>query len=146
MALGLDPELTHYLAVGSHFGDTPDTAQKGHDLLIRSWRGADLGRHGGRLHLLGDGPLRPRLEAVAGGDPSIVLPGIRRDVHDWYTAGDTYVMPSRWEGLPLAGIEALGTGIRAIFSDGCTPDRFPTRALRQRAARSRSRAPSPPGR
>jgi glycosyltransferase involved in cell wall biosynthesis len=26
-------------------------------------------------------------------------------------------MPSRYEGLPLAGIEALGTGLACIFSD-----------------------------
>jgi glycosyltransferase involved in cell wall biosynthesis len=38
-------------------------------------------------------------------------------VPDWLTAADCLVMPSRWEGMPIAGIEAAGTGIACIFSD-----------------------------
>jgi glycosyltransferase involved in cell wall biosynthesis len=115
--LGVDPARTHYVQVGSQSGPSVDRAQKAQDDLIAAWRHADLGERGGVLHLLGDGHLRPTLEKLAGGDPSIMFHGIVSNVHEWMGASDTFVMPSRWEGLPLAGIEACGTGIPCVFSE-----------------------------
>jgi glycosyltransferase involved in cell wall biosynthesis len=58
----------------------------------------------------------------------VVLAGLRPDARSIVRAADAAVLPSRWEGLPLAGIEALagGTplvatavrGIREVFEDG----------------------------
>ena len=66
---------------------------------------------------LRDGPLRADPEALAGGEPTITCHGVVDNVHRWLGACDTYVMPSRWEGLPIAGMEAAGTGIPCVFSD-----------------------------
>jgi glycosyltransferase involved in cell wall biosynthesis len=113
--LGLEPGLRHAVCVGRMFGESTREAQKGHDLLIEAWRRSDAHRHA-RLHLLGDGPLRGTLERMAAGDSSIRFHGVRSDVSRWLTAADLFVMPSRWEGLPIAAIEAIGAGIPCLFS------------------------------
>jgi glycosyltransferase involved in cell wall biosynthesis len=66
-----------------------------------------------RFLIAGDGPLRADLEAKARqmelGDRVVFL-GYRRDVPDLISSYDAYVLPSLWEGLPLALIEALAIG------------------------------------
>jgi glycosyltransferase involved in cell wall biosynthesis len=114
--LGLDSAQLHFLAMGRMEGDDEKACQKAHDVLLPAWRQSGVGARGARLHLLGDGNLRPRFEALAGGDPSILFHGVRGDVPDWLLAADCFVMPSRWEGLPVAGIEAVTTGLPCIFS------------------------------
>jgi len=37
-------------------------------------------------------------------------------------AMDVFLMPSHFEGLPVAGIEAQTTGLRCIFSDAVTKE------------------------
>jgi glycosyltransferase involved in cell wall biosynthesis len=113
--LGLDPAQLHFLAMGRMEGDDEKKCQKAQDVLVPAWRRSGLGG-AARLHLLGDGELRPRFEALAGGDPTICFHGVRGDVPDWLLAADCFVMPSRWEGLPVAGIEAVTTGLPCIFS------------------------------
>ncbi len=114
--LGLDPARLHFLAMGRMEGDDPKACQKAQDVLIRAWCESRVSARGALLHLLGDGNLRPRLEALAEGDASVVFHGVRGDVPDWLLGADCFVMPSRWEGLPVAGIEAITTGLPAIFS------------------------------
>ncbi|MCA9312474.1 MAG: glycosyltransferase [Phycisphaerales bacterium] len=116
-ALGLDPAFTHYMQVGRQTGDSVPTMQKAQDDLIKAWRQAELGAKGGRLHLIGEGALQAELEALAAGDDTIIFEGVKNNVHEWFAACDTHVMPSRFEGLPLAGIESVGTGIPAVFTD-----------------------------
>jgi glycosyltransferase involved in cell wall biosynthesis len=98
-------------------GGALNTAQKGHDLLVRAWQKGQIGGRGGRLHLLGDGSLRPALEKLAANDPTIRFHGTVANVRQWLRATDVFVMPSRYEGLPIAAIEAVSEGLPAIFSD-----------------------------
>lgn len=116
-ALGQDPALTHYMQVGRQGGGTIDEAQKAQDDLIKAWKQSGAGKKGGLLHLFGDGNLRAELEVLAAGDPTIIFHGVCDNISEWLGAADTYVMPSRFEGLPLAGIEAVSTGIPCIFSN-----------------------------
>jgi hypothetical protein len=83
--------------------------QKDHATVIRAL--ADL--PGASLAILGDGPLRDELEELArrlGVADRSALPGARPDARAIVAAADLAVMPSRWEGLPLAGLEALAAG------------------------------------
>ncbi len=114
--LGLDPARLHFLAMGRMEGDDETRSQKAQNVLIPAWRRSGVGARGAFLHLLGDGNLRPRFEALASGDPSILFHGVRGDAPDWLQAADCFVMPSRFEGLPVAGIEAVTAGLPAIFS------------------------------
>lgn len=113
--LCLDPHARHFVHVGRMSGSSVRSAQKAHDVLIRAWR--ELDAKGCELHLLGDGNLRPALEGLARGSRSIRFHGVRSDVAAWLQAADCFVMPSRFEGLPIAGIEAIGMGLPCVFSD-----------------------------
>lgn len=107
--LGLDERHTHFVCVGRL------STEKGQDVLLRAWR--DIDRSAARLHLLGAGTLGDSLRSAAADDPSVLFHGVRSDVRDWLLAADWFVMPSRHEGLPIAGIEGVGTGVPCVFSD-----------------------------
>src|SRR5690606_17708121 len=72
------------------------------------------------LLMAGDGPQRVEHEAEA---KRILKPevyrflGNRRDIEDLLRFSDVYVMPSRWEGAPLALQEAFAAGLPAVISD-----------------------------
>jgi glycosyltransferase involved in cell wall biosynthesis len=73
-----------------------------------------------RLALLGEGPERRGLQALAGrlgiaGD--IEMPGEVRDVRAWLDRADLLVSSSRWEGLQAAPIEALAAGCPVVATD-----------------------------
>lgn len=115
--LGWSPGERHVVSIGRMAGRQRETAQKAHDVLIRAWKEHVADRSNSYLHLLGDGPLRAALEEQASGEPSIDFPGVCDDVRSWLQAADAFAMPSRWEGLPIAGLEAVGTGLPCVFSD-----------------------------
>lgn len=115
--LGLDPAQTHFVHVGSFRGASPEAAQKAQDVLIAAWKKSGAGSRGGRLHMLGAGNLLDAHKAMASGDESIVFHGVVSEVWRWLAACDVFCLPSRWEGLPLSGVEAVATGIPCIFSD-----------------------------
>jgi glycosyltransferase involved in cell wall biosynthesis len=68
-----------------------------------------------RLELVGDGPDHTGLAAreMSG----VTLHGRRDDVPDWYAAADVVVVPSRWEGMSLAVLEALASGACVVAAD-----------------------------
>jgi hypothetical protein len=99
---------------------------KGLDLLVRACapRAGDAAPI--QLVLVGDGPERARLAALARRlGVALRLPGVvpRDDVGAWLRAADLYAQPSRTlpngrsEGLPVATLEALAVGLRAVVSD-----------------------------
>lgn len=114
--LGLDLHKKHYLSVGSMSGATVYKSPKAQDLLIKSWKKVSMGDKGAVLHLLGTGNLIDDLMGLAGQHESIIFHGVRDDVKSWLLACDYFVMPSRYEGLPIAGIEAIASGIYCILS------------------------------
>lgn len=80
--------------------------QKGHvDLLAAAVDVPDA-----TFVLAGDGPLRTRLEQRArelGVADRCVFLGHRRDVMQLLAAADAFVLPSRFEGLPVSVLEAM---------------------------------------
>lgn len=68
-----------------------------------------------RLVIAGDGPMRGQLEALAarGGDRVRFL-GPRDDVPDVLRALDVFVLPSLWEGEPVALLEAMACGLACV--------------------------------
>lgn len=115
--LGLDRSKIHFLSVGRMDGSKLENSPKAQDILIRAWKSGLFSEKNCVLHLLGDGVLKTELQLLADGDEGIVFHGVSANVPDWLIASDCYVMPSRNEGLPIAGIEAVGTGLSCIFSD-----------------------------
>jgi len=73
-----------------------------------------------RVVMIGDGDLRGELEALIEDHrvgETVRLLGWREDVPNLLGALDIFVLPSRWEGLPLAIIEAMAAGLPVVASD-----------------------------
>lgn len=112
--LGLAQDARIYLSVGRMSASTLADLAKAQDVLLDAWRIFSKETRQAELHLLGDGNLRGQLEADK--PPQVVFHGVQADVTDWLLACDWFVMPSRFEGMPIAGIEAIGYDARCIFS------------------------------
>jgi len=70
-----------------------------------------------RLLLVGTGPLQKQLEQLAtalGIHDSVVFLGLRKDVAQLLQQSWSFVLPSRWEGMPNALLEAMACGIPCI--------------------------------
>lgn len=73
-----------------------------------------------RFILAGDGILRERVEREikAGGlEDCFFLAGWRRDMPDFFSALDLFVLTSLWEGLPRVIPEALASGVPVVATD-----------------------------
>lgn len=95
------------------------THQKGLEYLVRA-AAALRPRHPG-LHTLivGEGPEREPLEELArslGVQDRVLFLGVRMDIADLFGALDLYALPSRWEGLPMAILEAMAAGLPVVAS------------------------------
>ncbi|MGY1616615.1 glycosyltransferase family 4 protein [Geodermatophilus sp. SYSU D00691] len=99
--------------------------QKGYDVLLDA-----AGRWAGRVDPLvavaGDGPLHDELAArIAADGLPVRLLGRRDDVAELLGAADLCVLPSRWEGSPFTGQEALRAGTPLVASRaGGMPELF----------------------
>ncbi|MEU5979853.1 glycosyltransferase [Streptomyces sp. NPDC047315] len=89
--------------------------QKGQDVLLRAWSAVRAAVPDARLVLVGDGPDRPQLARLA--PPGVLFAGAASDVRPWLAAADLVVLPSRWEGMALAPLEAMATGRPVVLTD-----------------------------
>lgn len=70
-----------------------------------------------KIAIVGDGPLRFLLQEKVvnlGIENMTVFLGARKDVPNLMQQSKFFVLPSRWEGLPLTILEAMGLGIPII--------------------------------
>jgi glycosyltransferase involved in cell wall biosynthesis len=97
--------------------------QKNHDFLLRVFREVLAKNKDALLLLAGDGPLRSSAMALAkrlGISENVVFLGVRNDISRLLQGMDLFLMPSRYEGLPLALVEAQAAGLRCVVSDSIT--------------------------
>lgn len=90
--------------------------QKGHAFLIEAVSHLRASNPV-RCVILGDGPLRSKLQGLIAGlglSNHVLLLGERPDVRDWLSAFDVFVQPSLWEGLPNSLLEAMAIGIPVV--------------------------------
>src|SRR4030042_841625 len=67
--------------------------------------------------IFGEGPLRQQLEVQVerlGIGGAVQRPGNRTDVERFLGSADIFVLPSRWEGLPVALLEAMDNGLPVV--------------------------------
>ena len=90
--------------------------QKAYDVLVRAL--PDL--PGVTAVIVGEGEERGRLEALAaelGVSDRLELAGWIDDARSRLAAFDVFVLPSRFEGLPLVAIEAMLAGVPVVATD-----------------------------
>ncbi|MEG3628716.1 glycosyltransferase [Streptomyces poriticola] len=89
--------------------------QKGQDVLLAAWERVRGQVPEARLVLVGDGPDRARLRSLA--PESVLFAGPVAEAAPWYRAADLVVLPSRWEGMALAPLEAMACGRPVLVTD-----------------------------
>jgi glycosyltransferase involved in cell wall biosynthesis len=84
--------------------------QKGHQYLLKAFaKVADRSR----LLIIGDGNLKDELVKLAEDlqiSDRVTFLGARSDIYEFLSAINVFVMPSLWEGQPIALLEALAIG------------------------------------
>lgn len=73
-----------------------------------------------KLLLVGDGELRKDIEAKMhelGLAEHVIMTGVRSDVQNLLQAMDVFVMPSNYEGLGVAAVEAQAAGLPCFLSE-----------------------------
>ena len=94
---------------------------KGLDVLLHAW--SQLPNHirlRSLLILVGDGAEQNNLKRMSralGIQETVIMVGERQIVHDYYSAADIFVLPSRSEGMPVALMEAMASGLPVIASN-----------------------------
>jgi glycosyltransferase involved in cell wall biosynthesis len=114
--LGIGPDQRVILAVARL------TQWKGIDTVIRALRTLNLTEgNRNRLVVVGEGPDRARLEALAAELPIGVVRFIgeqpRREVGRWMLASDLLALCSGYEGLSHVLLEAMAAGLPVLASD-----------------------------
>lgn len=99
---------------------------KRQDVLLRSFARLRADVPSARLVLVGDGPLRGDLEALAAGlgvADAVYFAGYQPHPERFLAAMDVFALTSRLEGLPLAVLEAWAAGLPVVASAvGGVPD------------------------
>ncbi|MDT0486922.1 glycosyltransferase [Streptomyces doebereineriae] len=106
---GVDPAAPLVVCVGRL------CRQKGQDVLLDAWDSVSLCVPDARLVLVGDGPDQERLRSRA--PRSVLFAGAVTDTAPWYQAADLVVLPSLWEGMALAPLEAMSCGRPVVLTD-----------------------------
>jgi glycosyltransferase involved in cell wall biosynthesis len=92
--------------------------EKGGDVLLNAWAVVRRALPAARLIIVGDGPMRADLEALAGRlglGPSVDFRGaVREGIEDCYREADLFVLPSHREGVSVALLEALASGLPVV--------------------------------
>lgn len=96
---------------------------KGIDVLLHAWGrmlhapAAWRAHLKPRLRIVGDGAFRAQMEYIVaelGIAESVEFLGLRRDIADLLQPAWAFVLPSRWEGMPNALLEAMACGLPCV--------------------------------
>jgi glycosyltransferase involved in cell wall biosynthesis len=110
-ALGLPADAPVIGTVGNF------TAKKDHANLLTAFAAVRDERPAARLVLVGLGPLEQALRdqaATLGLTDAVLFTGMRDDVFELLPGFDLFVLSSRFEGLPIALLEAMASGVAPV--------------------------------
>ncbi len=91
--------------------------QKAHEYLVSALPAVLKESPNVKVGICGDGLLRADIEKQIqslGLEKEIKLFGMQANVTKYLAAADVFVLPSRWEGLPIALLEAMSAGLPVI--------------------------------
>jgi glycosyltransferase involved in cell wall biosynthesis len=113
-ALNVPVEVAVFCFVGRF------TEQKGIDVLLHAVTEIQNQHTVFRVWLVGDGPLRAELEEwVAKENLSSIVQflGYRSDIPAILQASDVFVLPSRYEAMPISLLEAMAAGLPCVVTN-----------------------------
>lgn len=115
-------QIQNKMVIG-HVGRFNDP--KNHVFLIRIFAEICKKQKNALLMLIGEGPLKLKIQKLVqklGLYDQVLFLDIRNDVNQLMQAMDIFVLPSLYEGLPVAGVEAQASGLPCIISDTVTEE------------------------
>lgn len=99
--------------------------QKNHDFIIDVFSHVCKQNENAVLLLVGEGELeeniRQKVNKLQLSD-KVIFMGWRKDVQDILQAMDVFVLPSKFEGLPIVAVEAQAVGLKCLCSDTITDE------------------------
>jgi glycosyltransferase involved in cell wall biosynthesis len=115
---------------------------KNHKFLLEIFATLVKQKPEARLLLIGEGPLRPEIEAQVAQaqlQDRVIFAGPRPDVPRLMTAAmDAFVFPSHFEGLPLVLLEAQAAGLPCLLADTFAEETTVNSALMRRLSLSQT--------
>ncbi len=105
-----------------HVGRFVDT--KNHRALIRIFYEYHKKHGDAMLLLVGDGELKDEIARLVHEyqiQDSVLFLGLRSDIPELLSASDVFVLPSKFEGLPVTLIEAQAMNVPCVVSDNVKP-------------------------
>lgn len=104
--------------------------QKNHEFLIDVFKSVHDIDKNCVLLLIGIGDLQSTIKQKVcdlGLADNVIFLGARNDVNRLYQCMDVFTLPSRYEGLPVVGVEAQASGLPCILSDQMTRETIITK-------------------
>lgn len=101
------------------------TEQKNQKFVIEVFKEICKKENNAKLLLLGEGDLMEDVQQMvreADLSADVFFLGLRSNVFDYLCAADVYVMPSLYEGLPVAAVEAQCSGLPCVVSSNITEE------------------------
>lgn len=99
--------------------------QKNHEFLIDVFYEVQKEDKDAMLLLIGEGELKEEIQKKVEKmniQNNVIFLGTTDKVQNYLQAMDLFVLPSRFEGLPVVGIEAQASGTKCLFSSNITKE------------------------
>lgn len=110
---GLDPQQHIVFGIVARLSE-----EKGHNYLIQAFAQVAQAHPNARLVIVGDGPLQAEVTALVEASPvrsQIIMTGMQRNIPDFLSFFNVFVLSSTRESFPLAAREAMAAG-RAVIA------------------------------
>lgn len=110
--------LTNDVILIGHVGRFSEP--KNHKFLIEIFEKIYENNSKYKLILIGSGEKEQEIKDVVKKhnlEKAVIFAGFKNNVNEYFNAMDLFLMPSKYEGVPVVGIEAQASGVPVIFSE-----------------------------
>ena len=99
--------------------------QKNHTFMIRIMQEVIENNPEAKLLLVGEGDLKAHIIDLVESNNlqnNVIFLGERKDMDAFLSAIDVFILPSLYEGLPIASVEAQASGVKTLLSNTITKE------------------------